>query len=93
MLIPIFILNEAISAIKFYCQNKADIYNIDMVFLYGSWASGILKKQSDVFEILTTISLELTDVLKKRTRSFLLIENYPNPCFIIMPLCMEYLSI
>jgi len=29
----------AISAIKSYFQNKADIFNIDMAFLYGSSAS------------------------------------------------------
>ena len=81
-MIKIMDKNEVISAIKFYFQNKADIFNIDMAFLYGSWASALPKKESDVdiavifaeemreeevFEILTTISLELTDVLKKET--------------------------
>ncbi|NWF98428.1 MAG: nucleotidyltransferase domain-containing protein, partial [Nitrospirae bacterium] len=81
-MIKIMDKNEAISAIKFYFQNKADFFNIDMAFLYGSWASGLPKKESDVdiavifteemkeeevFEILTTLSLELTDILKKET--------------------------
>ncbi len=86
--------DEAISAIKFYFQNKADIFNIDMAFLYGSWASGLPKKESDVdiavvfteemreeevFEIITTISLELTDVLKKETNVLFIDRELSKP--------------
>lgn len=74
--------NEVISVLKTYFQNKADVLNIDMAFLYGSWASGLPKKESDIdiavalnqeiseesiFEIITEISLELTDIIKKET--------------------------
>jgi predicted nucleotidyltransferase len=86
--------DEAISAIKFYFQNKADIFNIDMAFLYGSWASGLPKRESDVdiavvfteemreeevFEIITTISLELTDVLKKETNVLFIDRELSKP--------------
>ncbi len=39
---------EIISLLKSYFQSKADKYNIDLAFLYGSWASGHPKKESDV---------------------------------------------
>jgi len=86
--------NEAISAIKFYFQNKADIFNVDIAFLYGSWASGLPNKESDVdiavifteemreevvFEILTTISLELTDILKKETNVLFIDRELSKP--------------
>jgi|YelNatPaOPRAMG01_1025707.scaffolds.fasta_scaffold82354_3 predicted nucleotidyltransferase len=93
-MIKIMDKNEAISAIKFYFQNKADFFNIDMAFLYGSWASGLPKKESDVdiavifteemkeeevFEILTTLSLELTDILKKETNVLFIDRDLSKP--------------
>ncbi len=74
--------DEVISALKAYFQHKADVFNIDMAFLYGSWASGRPKDESDIdiavifnqemteekiFEIITNISLELTDIFKKES--------------------------
>lgn len=74
--------DKIISALKTYFQRKSDIYDIDMAFLYGSWAGGFPKIESDidiavifnrdmdgekVFKIITDISLELTDLFKKET--------------------------
>jgi predicted nucleotidyltransferase len=73
---------DMLSAIISYFQNNADVFNIDMAFLYGSWAFGQPKGESDVdiavlfakemkeeeiFEIITTLSLELTYLLKTET--------------------------
>lgn len=86
--------NEAISALKTYFQRKADVFNIDMAFLYGSWAFGLPKEESDadiavvlteemeeeeIFEIITTISLELTDVLKKETNVLFIDRELSKP--------------
>jgi len=73
---------EIISILKSYFNDKARIYGIDMAFLYGSWAGGFPKIESDIdiavvfnrdmdgdkiFKIITDISLELVDILKKET--------------------------
>ncbi len=73
---------QLISAIKEYFNQKAKVYSIDISFLYGSWAIGYPKTGSDVdiaiifnkemdrdkiFDIITTISFELTSILKIET--------------------------
>ncbi len=80
---------ETISLLKTYFQSTAEKYNIDLAFLYGSWAAGLQRKESDidiavmfigemeddeVFEIITVMSLELTDILKKEV-NVLFIDN------------------
>lgn len=87
-------IEELTLSLKTYFQYKADTYNIDMAFLYGSWASGIPKMESDVdiavlfaeemneeevFEIITTISLELTDVLKQETNVLFIDPDLSRP--------------
>ncbi len=86
--------DEIISSLKDYFQHKGDLFNISLAFLYGSWASGLPKKESDVdiavvfteemreeevFEIITTISLELTDVLKKETNVLFIDRELSKP--------------
>ncbi len=71
---------EIISALKSYFQQKAIAYNIDMAFLYGSWADGCPKAESDIdmaimldtekaeeeiFDIINNMTLEITYILKK----------------------------
>lgn len=71
---------KIIVILKSYFQDKAGFYNIEMAFLYGSWASGYPKKESDIdiavmfscemgkekmFDIINSMSLELSNILKK----------------------------
>ncbi len=82
------------SALESYFIHKAEIYHIDMVFLYGSWAAGLPKIESDVdiavvfdkemgreelFEIITTLSLELTNLLKIETDVLYIDEEFSKP--------------
>ncbi|MEW6418827.1 MAG: nucleotidyltransferase domain-containing protein [Nitrospirota bacterium] len=86
--------DEIMSLLKTYFQSNAEKYNIDMAFLYGSWASGHPKKESDVdiavvfteemkddkvFEIITSISLELTDILKKEVNTLFIDNDLSRP--------------
>jgi len=85
---------KLILSLKDYFEDRAEAYNVEMAFLYGSWASGLPKKESDVdiavvfteemeeeeiFEIITTISLELTDILKKETNILFIDRELSKP--------------
>lgn len=74
--------NDIILALKDYFQCKADLYDIEMAFLYGSWACGYQKKGSDIdvavlfshemnkeaiFNSLNAISIDLTSLLRHET--------------------------
>jgi predicted nucleotidyltransferase len=74
--------NEVISALRSYFEAKADAFGVEMAFLYGSWATGRPKAESDIdiaivfaqeleeekiFKIITRISFELTDNLKRES--------------------------
>ncbi|MBI4745812.1 MAG: nucleotidyltransferase domain-containing protein [Deltaproteobacteria bacterium] len=71
--------DKIVSLLKTYFQHKADTHAIDMAFLYGSYACGHPNIESDVdvavlfrgempedkaFDVVNTISLELSDLLK-----------------------------
>ncbi len=71
---------EIISDLKEYFQRKADTYDMNMAFLYGSWACGHPKEESDIdvavlfnqlmskdktFDMVNDIALELTNILKR----------------------------
>jgi hypothetical protein len=86
--------DSLISILKSYFLHKADTFNIDMVFLYGSWASGSIRKESDIdiavifekeineeegFEIATNISLELTDILKREVNALCIDKELSKP--------------
>ena len=83
-----------LSALKSYFTHKADMYTIDMAFLYGSWATGYPKIDSDVdiavifnkemgrgqlFDIITTLSLELTNLLTLETNVLYVDEEFSKP--------------
>lgn len=85
---------EAISTLKAYFQDKADACDIDTVFLYGSWACGYPKIESDVdvavlfnhemseekiFSSMNTISLELTDILKREVNVLYIDKDLSRP--------------
>lgn len=74
------IKDEIIKQLTTYFQDKKDLYDIDMAFLYGSWACGNPMKESDVdvavifkndmcedeiCERVDKITIELTVQLKK----------------------------
>ena len=74
--------DKIIHILKDYFQRRADFFNIDLAFLYGSYASGHPVEESDIdvavfsskeldedmaFDIVSSISLELTEQLKKET--------------------------
>jgi len=86
--------DEIVSALTAYFEHKADIYNIDMVFLYGSWVGGHPKKESDIdvalvldkemdeeriFDIVTGVSLELTEITKKETNILYIDTEFSKP--------------
>jgi len=83
-----------LSTLKEYFHKKADLYKIDMAFLYGSWAYGFPREDSDVdmailfqegieredrFDKVTTISLELTEILRKEVSVLSIEEEFPKP--------------
>lgn len=85
---------EAISTLKAYFQDKADACDIVTVFLYGSWACGYPKIESDVdvavlfnhemseekiFSSMNTISLELTDILKREVNVLYIDKDLSRP--------------
>lgn len=85
---------EAISTLKAYFQDKADACDIDTAFLYGSWACGYPKIESDVdvavlfnreiseekiFSIMNTISMELTDILKREVNVLYIDKDLSRP--------------
>lgn len=85
---------EIISALKEYFQSQADVYDINMAFLYGSWACGYPKEESDIdvavifsylmnedkiFDIVTNITLELTNRLKRETNVLYIDSDLSKP--------------
>lgn len=86
--------HEIISTMKSYFQNKADTYDLDIAFLYGSWAVGHPKEESDIdvavlfshemnedkiFNALNTISLDLTLILKHETNAIYIDRELSKP--------------
>ncbi len=78
-----------ISALKIFFTSRADFYNIDIALLYGSWSCGLPMNESDIdvavlsnhnlnadtaFNLVSDISLKLTDILKHET-NVLYIDN------------------
>lgn len=97
--------DELIRILKGYFEEKSDRFPIDLAFLYGSWAAGLPRRDSDVdlafifhpdigkneiFEIMTTISLELTDILKKDINVIYIDSDSQNPCCITTLSCTEF---
>ncbi|MDI6786374.1 MAG: nucleotidyltransferase domain-containing protein [bacterium] len=88
-------LDSLISALSVFFEEKARGYNIDMAFLYGSWARGHPIKESDVdlavlffpeltsdyevFEIITDISFELSIKINREVNTIPLYEDFRRP--------------
>lgn len=75
---------QIIPVLKDYFKSHADPCDIDMAFLYGSWACGYPKAESDVdiavlfmheiseegtFNTINKLTLELSDLLKKEVNT------------------------
>jgi predicted nucleotidyltransferase len=86
--------DEVITALKSYFLSKANIYDIEMAFLYGSWAGGYPKKESDIdvavlsthemgedkaFDMVSNLSLELTDLLRHETNVLYIDSDLSKP--------------
>lgn len=85
---------ELLSTLKAYFQASADTYDIDMAFLYGSCAEGLPRNDSDVdiavlfshekdedtlFDIINSVTLELTDLLKKESNVLYIDRDLSKP--------------
>ena len=86
---------EIIKQLKFFFENNADRHRLEMAFLYGSWAKGIPRPDSDIdlaivfspepstddesYERLTDISLFLSTELKKEVNIIQIYEDFRKP--------------
>jgi predicted nucleotidyltransferase len=86
---------EIIKQLKFFFENNADRHRLEMAFLYGSWAKGIPRPDSDIdlaivfspepstddesYERLTDISLFLSTELKKEVNIIQIHEDFRKP--------------
>lgn len=86
--------DKIIQILNGYFKEKADFFNIDLAFLYGSYASGHPMKESDIdvavlsdkemnedmaFDIVSSISLELTEQLKREANVLYIDTELPKP--------------
>lgn len=78
-----------------YFKKKSLVYHIEMVFLYGSWAIGYPRQDSDIdlailfsfhiknedslFELINSISYELSIEISKEVNIIPLKEDFPHP--------------
>lgn len=78
-----------------YFKKKSSVYHIEMVFLYGSWAIGYPRQDSDIdlailfsfhiknedslFELINSISYELSIEISKEVNIIPLKEDFPHP--------------
>ncbi len=78
-----------------FLRDRAVHYGIDMAFLYGSWAGGTPREDSDVdvavwfypdsftedqvFERITDLSTELSRLLKKEVNILVLTHDFQHP--------------
>jgi len=78
-----------------YFKKKSPVYHIEMVFLYGSWAIGYPRQDSDIdlaiffspyikdedslFELMNSISYELSIEISKEVNIIPLKEDFPHP--------------
>lgn len=86
---------EIISELKSFFKEKASEYNIELAFLYGSWAKGLPHKNSDIdlavvfspevesekekFSQITDISYKLSISLKKEVNIIVIEDDFPKP--------------
>ena len=87
--------DDLIKKLKDFFNKNADFYDIDMAFLYGSWAKGFPKETSDVdiavffypekdsedeeFNRITDISLQLSEIIRKEINIILIRTDFRKP--------------
>lgn len=87
--------DDLIKKLKDFFNKNADFYDIDMAFLYGSWAKGFPKETSDVdiavfsypekdsedeeFNIITDISLQLSEIIRKEINIISIRTDFRKP--------------
>lgn len=87
--------DDLIKKLKDFFNKNADFYDIDMAFLYGSWAKGFPKETSDVdiavfsypekdsedeeFTMITDISLQLSEIIKKEINIISIHTDFRKP--------------
>lgn len=87
--------DDLIKKLKDFFNKNADFYDIDMAFLYGSWARGFPKETSDVdiavfsypekdsedkeFNIITEISLKLSEIIRKEINIISIHTDFRKP--------------
>jgi len=86
---------EVISIISYFFKTESRQFNVEMAFLFGSWARGYPKIDSDIdiavcfknkqlsdtklFEIITEIALRLSEKLKKEVSVIPIDEDFRKP--------------
>jgi predicted nucleotidyltransferase len=86
---------EIIKHLKLFFEKNTDRYGLEMAFLYGSWAKGIPRPDSDIdlavvfssepstddesYERITDISLFLSTELKKEVNIIQIYEDFRKP--------------
>jgi predicted nucleotidyltransferase len=86
---------EIINILKYFFKEKNENYGIEMVFLYGSWAVGFPKEDSDVdiaivfkkesaseedlFDSLNDLSLTLTKEIGLEVNAIPILPDFPRP--------------
>lgn len=87
--------DDLIKKLKDFFNKNADFYDIDMAFLYGSWAKGFPKETSDVdiavyfypekdsedeeFNRITDISLQLSEIIRKEINIISIRTDFRKP--------------
>ncbi len=86
---------ELVKNLKDFFEKNAELSSVDMVFLYGSWAKGAPKDESDIdialvfseelrdsdeaFNRLTDITLSLEKILKKEVNIIEIKKEFDRP--------------
>lgn len=86
--------DDIIDKLRTYFQAQAELHDVETAFLYGSWAAGRPREESDVdvavlfltgsgrekiFDRITVISLDLTRLLKKEVNVLALDAELSRP--------------
>ncbi|MEW6095911.1 MAG: nucleotidyltransferase domain-containing protein [bacterium] len=86
--------DNLILSLETFFKEKAKDYNLDMAFLYGSWATGYPREDSDVdlavtflkelsdneiFEIITDISYNLSSKINKEVNILPIYRDFRKP--------------
>lgn len=85
---------EIVLKLKSFFKQKAKEYHVQVAFLYGSWATGYPRGDSDVdiailfstplsdneiFELINTLSLNASETLAKEVNILPVYEDFPKP--------------